>query len=94
MKYEVKKAFWHRNRPVSVGEILDLDPDGARWLVGQGKIQRSDDGGQKSEVGGQTSEDRGQTSEDGSQRRRGRGRAAAEETNVPEDPAATQGDEK
>jgi hypothetical protein len=87
MNYEVKKAFWHRNRPVSVGEILDLDPDGARWLVGQGKIQRS-------EAGGLTTEDGGQAQGQPEQKRRGRGRAAAEETTVPEAPAATEGDEK
>ena len=74
MNYEVKKAFWHRNRPVSVGEILDLDPDGARWLVGQGKVVPA----------------QGQPE----QKRKGRGRAAAEETNVPVAPAATEGDEK
>jgi hypothetical protein len=82
MKYEVKKAFWHRNRPVSVGEVLDLDPDGARWLVGQGKV---------APVG---ADDKGQAQGRPEQKRKGRGRAAAEENNVPVAPAATEGDEK
>jgi hypothetical protein len=82
MKYEVKKPFWHCNRPVAVGEVLDLDPTGARWLVGQGKVvQVSDDTGQESEGVSQN-------------RRRGRKGAAAEETNVPDAPATTGGDGK
>jgi hypothetical protein len=76
MKYEVKKSGWyHRNRPVVLGEVLELDPDGARWLLGQGKIAPV-------------------IAEDGSQKRRGRGRVAAEETNAPGAPATTGGDEK
>jgi hypothetical protein len=75
MKYEVKKPFWHRERPVKPGDILDLDPDGVRWLLGQGKIAPV-------------------IAEDGSQKRKGRGRVAAEETNVPGAPATTGGDGK
>jgi hypothetical protein len=39
MDYVVKKSFWHRNRPVAVGENIDLDPGGAHWLVAQGKVK-------------------------------------------------------
>lgn len=80
MKYEVKKSFWHCNRPVAVGEVLDLDPIGARWLVGQGKVVP---------VGTQESGGRDQESKG----RRGR-RAAPQQNHEPVLPDETKGDEQ
>lgn len=83
MKYEVKKPFWHRNRPVSVGDKIDLDPDGARWLIGQGKVVPAESGAEEQ------SADAG-----GKNRRRGRKAAAGEETIEPVAPAVNEGDEQ
>ena len=80
MHYVVKKSFWHRNRPVAAGEIIDLDPDGARWLVAQGKI---------APAGTQEPADRNQESKG----RRGR-KAAPQQNHVPESPDEKKGDEQ
>jgi len=39
VKYIAQKEFWLGGKRIVPGAELDLEPSGARWLLGQGKVR-------------------------------------------------------